>query len=183
MSDKDFNKENRGNPKGVMPVPIADRIKGGAAGGLVTSAKGVSLVRGKYIEENSVMAKTLKKCSECSIRDMCDYFEADSRCFYQIRALKASYKKDGSMTSGNPRDLLIDIQTTVDKLEEVIRYNEKHGNPTSAKELKELAFLKLQIYNMVYGGKPTQATQVNVNTSTMDVKSLMAELRKEKEEK
>jgi len=42
-----------------------------------------------------------------------------------------------------------------------------------------LAFLKLQVYEMLYGRKPI-ASQVNVNAPVVDVKSMMSELRGKK---
>lgn len=137
------------------------------------------VVKDRWVDEKSPVAQTLKKCNDCAIRECCGKFEREKRCFYQIQNLNSSYRKVSALTSGDPRDLLADIQTTIDKLEEVIHYYGGGKRKPSKRDLKELAFLKLQVYEMLYGRKqPLLATQVNVSApATLDVKELMKELR------
>ena len=153
--------------------------EGGKKGSATTTKHALRVVSGRYVDSKSPVAETLKKCSECAIRGGCAKFNKNARCYYQIKNLHASYKKQDALTSGDPRDLLVDIQTTIDKLEEAMRFHEEEGIMPTKNDLKELAFLKLQVYEMLYGRKPI-ASQVNVNAPVVDVKSMMSELREKK---
>lgn len=143
-------------------------------------ASGGRIVRGRWIDKNSPVAQTLKPCKACPIRQGCGKFLKGARCYYQIQNLKAEYKLQGALTSGDPIDLLKNIQSTIAKLESVIYYNETVlGQQPNKNDIKELAFLKLQIYEMVYGRKPPPVA-VQVNAPTIDVKKLMDEMRDDK---
>ncbi len=159
-----------------IPIGILKKKQGGRKGNALATAHGGRLVRGRYIKGDSPVAQTLKKCDECVLRGSCAKFLKKARCYYQIQNLQAEYKMQSALTSGDPQDLLKNIQSTIAKLESVINYDEMLGNPPNKNDIKELAFLKLQIYEMVYGRKPP-ATAVQVNTATIDVKGLMSELR------
>lgn len=145
-----------------------------------------SMTRGKRLSKDNPLSQVLNKCVECEIKDRCGKFDEDkkARCFFQIANLKARYAKQDAFVSGNPSDLLVDIQTTINKYEESIRYHEDKGEQPDKDDLKELTYLKLQVFDMVYGRKtPMVATQVNVNASTMDIKELMKQMRIEEEKK
>ena len=149
-------------------------------GNAVQVAHAGKVVRGRWVDESSPVAKTLKKCVECALREGCEKFDEKYRCFYQIQNLKAEYKMQGALTSGDPRDLLKNIQATIARLESVINYDEMVGQQPKKADLKELAFLKLQVYEMVYGRRtPQVAVQVNAPQTTIDVKALMKKMRGE----
>ena len=136
------------------------------------------VVRGRWVDKNSPVAQTLKKCDECALRGSCGSYLKKARCHYQIQNLKAEYKMQGALTSGDPMDLLRNIQSTIARLESVINYDEMVGEKPNKNDIKELCFLKLQVYEMVYGrSKPTTAVQVNA--PQINIKDLMSELRKE----
>lgn len=144
----------------------------------LATAHAAKVVRGRWIDENSPVAQTLKKCDECAIREGCGQFIKHMRCFYQIQNIKAEYKLQGALTSGDPRDLLKSIQNDIAQLESIVKYNEMVGKQPRIQDIKELAFLKLQVYEMLYGRSKQPLTQVNVNAPSMDVKELMSTLRK-----
>jgi len=150
-------------------------------GQAMQTAIGGRIVHGRNISPNSPVAKTLKKCKDCAIRGTCAKFDKAGRCFYQLQNLRAEYKMQSALTSGDPMDLLRNIQATIARLESVINYDEMVGVPPNKNDIKELAFLKLQIYEMVYG-KSKPATAVQVNAPQIDVKELMQELRNKESE-
>jgi len=146
----------------------------------VKNKKMVSMLsRGERMAPGNPLTKILSKCSVCDIQQFCGKFKDNARCFFQIQNIKAQYKKQKSITSGNPLDLLADIQTNIDKLEELMRYNDEKGYKNKKSDLKDLAFLKLQVYEMIYGRKQPLAVAIGkIEAPQMDVKNLMSQLRK-----
>lgn len=162
------------------------QIESGRHGAINGMKKGAMIKDGRSITPDSPMDKTLKKCDECTIRKICEKYKRKARCWYQIQSIHSEIIKLGAYTSGDPKDLLLDFQTTIVRLESAIRYNEVLGEPPKPKDLKDLAFLKLQIYELLYV-KNAPETQVNIQQNfdapMLDIKNLMEEMRKKGDEK
>ena len=138
-----------------------------------------NISRGEQISPDNPLYEILVKCNVCDIQQFCGKYKKGARCYFQIENIKAQYSKQKSITSGNPLDLLADIQTNINKLEELINYNEVKGHKNKKSDLKDLAFLKLQVYEMIYGKKQPLAVAIgNIDAPQLDIKSLMAQLRK-----
>ena len=133
------------------------------------------VARKVYIRPDSKYFKELSHCNTCPVMYSCDKFMKDARCFFEIEAIKAIKQRPNNLLSDDPKKYLLDIEVTMNKLEQVIN---AHDNP-NAKDMKDLMYMKMQLYKMKYD-KPNQTNiQVNTNVQTVDIKKIMAEMRKD----
>jgi len=133
------------------------------------------LDRGVNLRSDSKYGKELSHCNTCPVMFSCDKFMKDARCFFEIQAVKAIKQRPNNLLSDDPSKYLLDIEVTMNKLEQVINAHDK----PSPKDMKDLMYMKMQLYKMKYD-KPNQTNiQINNNAQTVDIKKIMAEMRKD----
>ena len=146
---------------------------------IVTEAQRLGRIkRGVDLQPISPLYEILSRCNDCAVRFVCKSFVNEARCLFEIEALRARKQKLNAFTSGRSEDALADLQVTIRKLEEAISYD----TTPSVKDLKDLAYMKMQVFRLAHPTGPQIAVQTNVgvsvgNPTTMDVKALMKELR------
>ena len=162
-----------------IPIRIKENKRKAQA---VMTAFGGRLVRGRYIDKDSPLAKTMTACLDCSLGRECEHFVKKGYCKYQIDTLKASKKMQNALVSDSPLDFLTNLQTGIAQLEADVEYKKRVEGKPCLNEQKEVLFLKMQLFEMTHG-KSKPAVAVQVNAPQVDMSKLMQELRKEKEEK
>ncbi len=150
---------------------------GGKKSNAIVTSYGGRLVRGRYINKDSPLAKTMTACTDCSLGKSCEHFSKKGYCKWQIDTLKASKQMQNALVSDNPVDFLTNLQSGIARLEADVEYKKRIEGKLCLNEQKEVLFLKMQLFEMTHGkAKPT--TQVNINAPVVDMKSLMDEERK-----
>jgi len=132
----------------------------------------------EYIERFPEL-KSVTKCDDCPIMWVCDKAKKGGLCHFELLRLKASTRKNKYLSSSSQKKFLAEIEETLGKYEEIIKYDAK----PMKKDLLKLINIKLQLYEIMYSKTPQMATNIQINndSTSMDIKKMMNDLQNEKE--